>query len=206
MGDVVRFTSIRPPRILYVGRTKLQLSAFGEHVIERDITEALLTVCRHNGWTIVNFHVAPNDAGARTGPARGRHEWWIELRSGTLTTPKAPQIEAALDAELMRMNDDYDAQKAQGSSGVSNRTVVHLVMHAGFSETLDAASRKMGRPEQRCPAAAGDRLIADELGAHAAFCRRLIGDWSTRAGIPNASERQVPSCSKAGLWVASTRP
>jgi hypothetical protein len=58
IGDVVRITSTAPARILYVGWTTLQLSAFGEHVIEREITESLFTICRHHGLTVVNFHVA----------------------------------------------------------------------------------------------------------------------------------------------------
>src|SRR4051812_25719199 len=36
LGDVVRFTSTEPPRLVYVGRTKLQLNAFGERVAEKD--------------------------------------------------------------------------------------------------------------------------------------------------------------------------
>ena len=42
IGDVVRFLSTDVPRLIYVGRTSLQLSAFGEHVIEKELTDALL--------------------------------------------------------------------------------------------------------------------------------------------------------------------
>src|SRR5580658_8230062 len=86
-GDVVRFISTEPARIVYVGRTKLRLSAFGENVTERDLTEVLLAVCRRNGWTIVNFHVAPLFASSITGRSLGRHEWWVELKPGTALTP-----------------------------------------------------------------------------------------------------------------------
>jgi hypothetical protein len=42
IGDVVRFNLDGAARLTYVGRTKLQLSAFGEHVIEKEITDALM--------------------------------------------------------------------------------------------------------------------------------------------------------------------
>jgi hypothetical protein len=158
LGDVVRFTSIAPPRLLYVGRTKLQLNAFSERVTEREITEALLAVCRHNGWTIVNFHVAPIFAGSTTGQVRGRHEWWIELRSGTLTTPKAPPIEAALDAELMRMNPDYQSRRR---SGGLEPPVVRLVMRGVFEHWMRHRGKWGG--QHKMPRCRGDRLVADDL-------------------------------------------
>jgi len=86
----------------YVGRTKLQLSAFGEHVIEKELTEALIAICQRNEWTIVNFHVAPIFTNSRLGITRGRHEWWIELKPGTVITPTGPQMAAELDIELQR--------------------------------------------------------------------------------------------------------
>jgi hypothetical protein len=39
-------------------------------------------VCRRNGWTIVNFHVAPIFLSSTTNRMRGRHEWWVELKPG----------------------------------------------------------------------------------------------------------------------------
>ncbi len=158
IGDVVRFTSIAPARILYIGRTKLQLSAFGEHVIEREITESLFTVCRRQGLTPVNFHVAPIFANSLEGRSLGCHEWWIELRQGTLTTPKTPDIEAELDAELRRMNDDYDAKrKGRGLDG----PVVRLVNPGIFEHWMKDRGKWGG--QNKMPRCRSDRNIADEL-------------------------------------------
>ena len=158
IGDVVRFTSTAPARILYVGRTKLQLSAFGEHVIEREITESLFTICRRHGLTVVNFHVAPIFANSLTGRSRGCHEWWIELRQGTLTTPKMPFIEAELDAELRRMNDDYDAKRKGGGL---DAPVVQLVKPGVFEHWMKNHSKWGG--QSKMPRCRSDRNIADEL-------------------------------------------
>ncbi len=164
IGDVVRFTSLEPYRIIYVGRTRLQLSAFGEHVIEKELTDALLTVCQRHGWTIANFHVAPwfSEAG---GEERGRHEWWIELRTPTKTTPTGPIIATELDAELQRLNADY-AGKRQGDA--LDQPIVRLVMPGLFEQWMKAAGKWGG--QGKMPRCRSDRHIADELATIARFC------------------------------------
>ena len=158
LGDVVRFTSTSPARILHVGGTKLQLGAFGERVTEREVTESLCIICRRNGWTIVNFHVAPILAGSAIGRNRGRHEFWVELRSGTATTPKAPQIEAELDAELRRMNGTYDSRR---KAGAMDAPVVRLVMTGVFEHWMKHHGKWGG--QNKMPRCRSDRLVADDL-------------------------------------------
>jgi hypothetical protein len=158
VGDVVRFISTEPPRLIYVGRTKLQLSAFGEHVIEKELTDALLAVCNRHGWTIINFHVAPIFANAATGRKRGQHEWWVELKVPTIETPTGPVIAPELDVELKRLNDDYEA-KRQG--GGLDPPVVRLVMPGVFEHWMRNASKWGG--QNKMPRCRSDREIADPL-------------------------------------------
>ena len=158
IGDVVRFTSTLPPRLIYAGRTKLQLSAFGEHLIEKELTDALVAICRRQGWTIVNFHVAPLFANSLTGQVRGRHEWWIELRPGTAMTPKGPQMATALDTELQRLNSDYAAKRKGGGL---EPPVVRLVMPGVFEHWLTFHGKWGG--QHKMPRCRNDRVIADEL-------------------------------------------
>ncbi|MFH1496325.1 MAG: GH3 auxin-responsive promoter family protein, partial [Verrucomicrobiota bacterium] len=99
IGDIVRFVSTDIPRLVYAGRTKLQLSAFGEHVIEKELTDALTTVCQRHKWKVVNFHVAPVFVNALAGARRGHHEWWVELKPLSMETPTGPVLAAELDAE-----------------------------------------------------------------------------------------------------------
>jgi hypothetical protein len=166
IGDVVRFTSTEPPRLVYVGRTKLQLSAFGEHVIEKEITESLMTVCRRNRWSIVNFHVAPIFANSLTGQNRGRHEWWVELKPGTITTPTGLLMAAELDLELQRMNDDYEAKRKGGGL---DAPVVRLVMPGVFEHWLRYKGKWGG--QHKMPRCRSDRLIADDLGQITNFAK-----------------------------------
>ena len=166
LGDVVRFVSVAPPRLHYVGRTKLQLNAFGERVIEKDITDALMAVSRRQGWTIVNFHVAPLTASTNTGQNRGRHEWWIELRPGTITTPIGPQMAVALDVELRRLNADYEAKRKGGGM---DPPFVRLVMPGVFEHWLHYQNKWGG--EFKMPRCRSDRVIADELAQITNFAR-----------------------------------
>ncbi len=158
IGDVVRFVSTQPPRLVYAGRTRLQLSAFGEHVIEKELTDALTAVCTRHRWQVVNFHVSPVFVNSLTGQKHGHHEWWLELRPGTDDTPTGPLLATELDAELQRLNDDYEAKRKGG--GLTEPTV-RLVM-PGVFEQWQRASGKWGG-QNKMPRCRSDRQIADEL-------------------------------------------
>ncbi|HEU5080235.1 MAG TPA: GH3 auxin-responsive promoter family protein [Opitutaceae bacterium] len=158
IGDVVRFVSKIPPRLIYVGRTKLQLSAFGEHVIEKELTDALAIVCQRHGWTIAQFHVAPLFVSSLTGQKRGRHEWWIELKSHSNETPRGPLLATELDAELIRLNDDYEAKRKGGGL---EAPVVRLVMPGVFEKWMRERGKWGG--QNKMPRCRSDREIADGL-------------------------------------------
>jgi len=161
----VRFVSVDPPRLVYAGRTKLQLSAFGEHVIEKELTDALLAVCQRYGWTITNFHVAPQFINAMlVGQKRGRHEWWIELKPGTHKNPTGPMLSTELDVELQRLNDDYEAKRKGGGLASPD---VRLVMPGVFEHWMRAKGKWGG--QNKMPRCRSDREIADELAQIARF-------------------------------------
>jgi hypothetical protein len=165
IGDIVRFTTIDPPRLVYVGRTKLQLSAFGEHVIEKELTDSLLTVCQRHGWSITNFHVAPQFINSTiVGQKRGRHEWWIELKPVSIKNPTGPVLSAELDAELQRLNDDYEAKRKGGGLEAPN---VRLVMPGVFEHWMREKGKWGG--QNKMPRCRSDRQIADELAQLARF-------------------------------------
>ena len=164
LGDVVRFVSTEPPRLIYVGRTKLQLSAFGEHVIEKELTDSVVAVAQAHGWTIVNFHVAPLFATSLTGQTRGRHEWWIELRPGTAQTPIGTAMAAELDAQLMARNDDYEAKRKGGGLDLP---VVRLVMPGVFEHWMRHQGKWGG--QNKMPRCRSDRAVADGLAQVARF-------------------------------------
>ncbi len=157
IGDVVRFVSTQPPRLVYVGRTKLQLSAFGEHVIEKELTDALARVCTQRGLAVANFHVAPFFVDTQAGIRRGRHEWWIEPRHAAATWD-AGALAWELDVELKRLNDDYEAKRVGGGLDAPQ---VRLVAAGTFERWLRAKGKWGG--QNKMPRCRSDREIADAL-------------------------------------------
>lgn len=159
LGDIVRFNSLAPYRLIHVGGTRLRLHAFGENVSERDVTDALTGLCQRRDWSIVNFHIAPRfEPSARPGQLRGRHEWWVELKPGTIATPTGPQMAAELDAELVRTSETYATRRR---SGQLDAPVVRLVMPGVFEHWLRFRSQWGG--QHKVPRCRSDRQVADEL-------------------------------------------
>lgn len=156
VGDIVRFVSLDIPRLHFVGRIRLQLSAFDEQVSERELNETLLEVCGNHDWVPVNFHVAPYLL--RAGPnSQGGHEWWVELRPGTVKTPTGPLLAGELDAALARRNPLYRQHREAGSM---EPPVVRLVMPGVFEQW---AAKHPIQSGGGLPCCRPDRLIADQL-------------------------------------------
>jgi hypothetical protein len=144
---------------VYVGGTRLRLNAFNENVSEKDVSDALASLCLRRDWTLVNFHVAPLVASSSlTGQQHGSHEWWIELKPGTVATPTGPQMAVELDAELQRTNGSYAAKRA---SGVLDSPTVRLVMPGVFEHWLRYHGKWGG--QHKMPRCRSDRVVADEF-------------------------------------------
>ena len=76
VGDTIRFTSLKPFRILVTGRVKHFISAFGEHVIGKEVETALNKTLKNTDVKVVEFTVAPQN-----NPESGlpHHEWFVEF-------------------------------------------------------------------------------------------------------------------------------
>ena len=59
IGDTVQFTSLKPYRIIVSGRIKHFISAFGEHVIAKEVESALQEATENSDVRINEFTVAP---------------------------------------------------------------------------------------------------------------------------------------------------
>ncbi len=164
VGDLVRFVSVQPYRLVFAGRTALQLNSVGEHVGERELTETLLSVCHRNGWQSVNFHVAPLQTRTAIEAKRDCHEWWLELRPGSVKTPTAAVLAPELDAELARRSSNYAARR---QSHRLNEPSVRLVIPGVFAQW--AQSQRTLASISKIPRCRSDRLIADQLAALTRF-------------------------------------
>ena len=102
VGDVVRFTSLRPPKIVFAGRTRLVLNAFGEHVLQEELELALTAACRASGAAVRDFTV--KSVLPTADDPRGAHLWLIEFEGDP---PPLGPFADRLDAELAELNLDY---------------------------------------------------------------------------------------------------
>jgi hypothetical protein len=78
IGDTVQFTSLAPYRVVVSGRIKHYISAFGEHVIGKEVESALQEAMEGTSIRVNEFTVAP-----QINPTEGLpyHEWLIEFEN-----------------------------------------------------------------------------------------------------------------------------
>ena len=164
VGDVVRFSRLRPHYLYPVGPIELQLSTFGENLLARDATTALFNTCEVNKWQIRHFHVAPLRDTEFLGVHGGRHEWWVELKPGSQVTPTGPVISSQLDLLLKQEKPRYAERRESSQIGAP---LVRLVMPGAFEHWL-RHSGQWGGPH-KLPAVRNDRLIADGLAQMVRF-------------------------------------
>ena len=152
IGDTVMFTSTSPYRVVVSGRIKHFISAFGEHVIGKEVEQALLLAVEKTDVEISEFTVAP-----QVNPENGLpyHEWFIEFT----TPPKdMAQFCSGLDQQLCIQNSYYlDLIKGK----VLRPLEIQVVEKGGFFRYMKRIGKLGG--QNKVPRLTNDRKIADEL-------------------------------------------
>ncbi len=103
IGDTVQFSTLKPYRLFVTGRIKHYISAFGEHVIAKEVEEAMQKAMAQTRARISEFTVAP-----QITPENGElpyHEWFIEFEQEPEDFDKFSRI---LDETLQEQNSYYD--------------------------------------------------------------------------------------------------
>jgi len=153
IGDTVEFVSINPYRIVVTGRVKHFISAFGEHVIGKEVDEAMQMTCREFGIRVVEFTVAP-----QVNPLEGGlpyHEWWVEFDEIPEDLNRFSQF---LDQEMMKQNIYYDDL----IQGVVLRPLVVRPLKRDSFRTYMKTQGKLGG-QNKVPRLSNDRKIVTEL-------------------------------------------
>ena len=105
IGDIVRFTSTNPYRIIIKGRTKNCINTFGEELMVHNTDQAISIACKKTNCKIVEYTVAP----IFFEETSGAHEWAIEFNKLPEEINMFNQI---LDEELKKINSDYEAKRS----------------------------------------------------------------------------------------------
>ncbi|MDX1279204.1 GH3 auxin-responsive promoter family protein [Oceanihabitans sediminis] len=152
IGDTVQFTSTKPYRVIVSGRIKHFISAFGEHVIGKEVEQAIQEALVGSDAEVSEFTVAP-----QISPSEGLpyHEWFVEFE-------KEPENISALaqkiDASLQKQN-SYYLDLIEGK--VLQPLKLTKVKKGGFQDYMKSIGKLGG--QNKLPRLSNDRKIADKL-------------------------------------------
>ena len=152
IGDTVRFVSDKPYKLVVTGRIKHFISAFGEHVIGKEVETALNNIVKSTLIEVREFTVAP-----QINPIKGLpfHDWFIDFK----TPPNnINEFSKALDIEMRKQNIYYD-DLIKGK--VLSPIKISLVADHGFEKYMKEIGKLGG--QNKVPRLSNDRKIADRL-------------------------------------------
>jgi hypothetical protein len=155
IGDTIEFTSIKPYKIIVSGRIKHFISAFGEHVIGKEVEQALQDALQQSGASINEFTVAP-----QINPTEGLpyHEWFIEFEKEPSDLEKFAET---IDASLQQQN-SYYFDLIEGK--ILQRLQITKIEKDGFQNYMKSIGKLGG--QNKIPRLSNDRKIAELLTKH----------------------------------------
>src|SRR6056297_40448 len=155
LGDTVRFTSKDPYKIVVSGRIKHFISAFGEHVIAKEVEEALRLAMEQTDAVVNEFTVAP-----QTHPDEGElpyHEWFIEFQQEPSDWDKFSEI----IEESMKKQNSYYFDLIHGN--ILQPLKISSIKPNGFQDYMKSIGKLGG--QNKVQRLANDRKVADGLQA-----------------------------------------
>ena len=152
IGDTVQFTSLKPYRVIVSGRIKHYISAFGEHVIGKEVECALKEAMENTNIRVNEFTVAPQIAPNSGLPY---HEWFIEFEN---EPENLEDFALKIDNEMRKQNSYYDDLIV---GKVLKTLVISKVPKNGFQEYMKSIGKLGG--QNKIPRLGNDRKIADLL-------------------------------------------
>ena len=152
IGDTVMFTSLKPYRVIVTGRIKHYISAFGEHVIAKEVETALQEATEKTKALVSEFTVAP-----QINPEEGLpyHEWLVEFEKKPDDIQQFAQI---IDQSMRKQNVYYDDLI---SGNILRQVVITPIKKGGF-QTYMKSKGKLGG-QNKLPRLKNDREIADNI-------------------------------------------
>ncbi|GAA4245528.1 GH3 auxin-responsive promoter family protein [Winogradskyella damuponensis] len=152
IGDTVEFTSLKPYRVIVSGRIKHFISAFGEHVIGKEVEQALKEATANTSISVNEFTVAP-----QINPEEGLpyHEWLIEFEN---EPENLQDFIIALEQSLQQQN-SYYLDLIEGK--VLRPLKITKIVTNGFQTYMKSIGKLGG--QNKIPRLSNDRKIADMM-------------------------------------------
>ncbi len=153
LGDTVQFTSIKPYRVIVSGRIKHFISAFGEHVIGKEVEQAMNEAMSNFNFSISEFTVAPQIAPMND--ELPYHEWLVEFDE---EPSDILELATFLDKNMQQQN-SYYFDLIEGK--VLQPLKIKALKKNSFQEYMKSEGKLGG--QNKIPRLSNDRKIADAL-------------------------------------------
>jgi len=152
IGDTIQFTSTKPYKVIVSGRIKHFISAFGEHVIGKEVEQAMEEATKGTTIQISEFTVAPKINPKDELPY---HEWFVEFES---EPENLLELAIKLDQSLQQQN-SYYFDLIEGK--VLQPLKITRVKKDGFTDYMKSIGKLGG--QNKIPRLSNDRKIAEVL-------------------------------------------
>jgi hypothetical protein len=153
LGDTVQFTSTNPYRLIVSGRIKHFISAFGEHVIAKEVEQAIEWSMKNHHFSISEFTVAPQIV-TKEGELP-YHEWLVEFE---IEPDDLQKVAADIDSLMQKQNSYY---KDLIVGKVLQPLKIMKLNRDSFNSFMKSQGKLGG--QNKVPRLANDRKIADAL-------------------------------------------
>jgi hypothetical protein len=155
LGDTVIFNSLKPYRLVVSGRVKHFISAFGEHVIAKEVETALKQASLKFNLEINEFTVAPQ---METEGELPYHEWLIEFRK---TPENLNEFAKEIDKAMQEQN-SYYFDLIDGK--ILQTLKITPIKEGGFKDYMKSIGKLGG--QNKVQRLANDRKLATALYAY----------------------------------------
>lgn len=156
LGDTIAFTSLDPFRVVVTGRIKHFISAFGEHVIAKEVETALREGLKAVPADVNEFTVAPV-----TSPQQGElpfHEWLIEFEN---VPDNLEELAQTIDQSMQEQN-SYYADLLEGN--ILQPLKITCIAPGGFRNFMKSQGKLGG--QHKVQRLSNDRKVAEGLAPY----------------------------------------
>jgi len=153
LGDTIQFISVKPYKIIVSGRIKHFISAFGEHVIAKEVEEAMQEAISQTDAQVNEFTVAPQITPK--GNELPFHEWLVEFEKEPSDRTKFIET---LDVSLQKQN-SYYFDLIDGK--ILQTLKITSIKKGGFQSYMKSIGKLGG--QNKVQRLSNDRTVADTL-------------------------------------------
>ncbi len=155
LGDTVQFISLNPFKVIVSGRIKHFISAFGEHVIAKEVEQAIKEAMAVTDARVNEFTVAPQIAPLEGLPY---HEWLIEFEKEPTDEDTFIQV---LDRSMQKQN-SYYFDLIDGA--ILQTLKISKIKQKGFQDYMQSIGKLGG--QNKVQRLSNDRKVANALTAY----------------------------------------